>query len=73
MNIQEIKSIINEFGISMPKLAEKLGISNSSFKKKIEPEKYTGYSFNNDEKEKLEKEVLYLSERLKISIKALGV
>ena len=64
MDLIEIKKIINDFGISMPKLAEKIGISDSSFKKKIEPEKYSGYNFSEVELLKLKSAVLELAERL---------
>ena len=68
LQLKEIKKVIDEFGISMPKLAEKLGISDSSFKKKIEPEKYAGYSFSKNELESLENVVLELVGKLKILV-----
>ena len=34
-NINELKQVINEFGISMPKISKKMNMSVSSFKKKI--------------------------------------
>lgn len=61
--IEKIRELIKEFGISMPKLASKVGMSSSSFKKKIEPSKYP-YKFSDEELTKLENAVLELSKRL---------
>lgn len=60
----QIKEIIKEFGISMPKLASKSGIGLSSLKKKIEPEKYKGYALTEEECVRVKKTLSELKEKL---------
>ena len=64
MDIQQVKRIIDDYRISMPRLALKIGISDSAFKKKIEPKKYPRYAFSEMEMKKLSTVVRALKDQL---------